>query len=72
LLSSWIDGSASRNSRAAGDIPHSKRDAMLAWELFDKANVGEIESMAKHALQELVSAGLVQRISKGIRGNPYL
>ena len=44
-----------------------------AWELFDKAGVSDsLESTAKKALQELVSAGLVQRIGKGFKGDPFL
>jgi hypothetical protein len=45
---------------------------MMAWELFEKASIPDsLESTAKHALLELVSAGL-QRTGKGIKGDPFL
>jgi hypothetical protein len=53
--------------------PRSKKDAPLAWELFEKASIPDsLESTAKHALLELVSAGLIQRTGKGIKDDPYL
>jgi hypothetical protein len=54
-------------------MPRSKKDAMTVLELFDKAGISDsLQSTAKHALQELVQTGLVQRIGRGIKGDPYL
>jgi len=46
-------------------------DAMTAWELFDKPGLSDLQSTAKKALQELVSTGIVQRMDKGIKGDPF-
>jgi hypothetical protein len=55
------------------NVPNSQEGAVTMLELFDKAGLsGPIESTAKHALLELVSDGLVQRIGKGVRGDAYL
>jgi hypothetical protein len=53
-------------------MPQSKKEALLFWEVLDRAKLESYESTTKHALVELVSSGLVQRIGKGIRGNPFL
>jgi hypothetical protein len=54
-------------------MPHSEKDALMEWELFDKANISDsLESTAKKALQQLFSAGQVQRIGKGVKGDPFL
>jgi len=54
-------------------MPRSEKDAMMQWELSDKANLDSLgETTVKKALQELLSAGLIQRIGKGIKGNPFL
>jgi ribosomal protein L34E len=54
-------------------MPRSKKDALLAWELFEKAGISDsLEATAKKALLELVSAGLIQRSGGGIKGDPYL
>jgi hypothetical protein len=54
-------------------MPCSKKDAMMAWELFDKAEIPDtLETAAKRALEPLFSAGQIQRIGKGIKGSPFL
>jgi len=54
-------------------MPRSEKDAMMAWELFDKANLDSLgENTRTKALQQLLSAGQIQRIGKGIKGNPFL
>jgi hypothetical protein len=53
-------------------MPGSKKDAMMAWELFDKASLDSIETTAKRALEQLLSAGQIQRIGNGLRGKPFL
>jgi hypothetical protein len=55
-------------------MPRSENEAPLTvLELFEKAGLSDsLVSTAKHALLELVSSGQVQRIGKGVRGNPYL
>jgi len=54
-------------------MPHSENDAVMAWELFDKANLpASLKSTAQKALLELVKAEQVQRIGRGIKGDPYL
>lgn len=54
-------------------IRRSKKDAMTRIELFDKAGLsGQLEGTAKNAIKQLLAAGQVQRIGKGIKGNPYL
>jgi len=54
-------------------IPHSEKDAIMQWELFDRANLDSLgETTVKKALQQLLSAERIQRIGKGIKGNPFL
>ena len=54
-------------------MPRSQKHATTALDLFGKAGLlGPIESTAKHALQALTATGLVQRIGRGIKGDPYL
>ena len=71
-------GSAATALQAAKEallehMPGSEKDAMLVWELFDKAGFPDsLHGTAKKALQELVAADQVQRIGKGVRGDPFL
>jgi len=56
-------------------MPQSENDgqeneAITARELFKKAGLSEMESTAKNALQQLVSAGLVQRTIREGRNKP--
>src|SRR5207249_2188950 len=54
-------------------MPRSEKDAMMQWELFDRANLDSLgENTARKALQQLLSAGQIQRIGKGIKGDPFL
>lgn len=54
-------------------MPAAKKDALLTWELFERAGLPDtMHSTAKVALHALVTGGVVKRIGKGIRGNPYL
>jgi predicted transcriptional regulator len=51
----------------------SEKNARMTWELLEQAGISEsLVSTAKVALQQLVADGLVQRIDKGIKGDPYL
>jgi hypothetical protein len=54
-------------------MPRSESEAITIQGLFEKAGLSwERASTAKKALQELVSAGLVQRIRLGVRHDPFL
>jgi hypothetical protein len=53
-------------------MPRSKKSPMTALELFDKAGLsGQLEGTAKNALKQLLSAGLIQRLGKGVSGDPF-
>jgi hypothetical protein len=54
-------------------MPRSKKEALMVWELLERAGIPQkFVSTAKKALQELASSGKVQRIGKGVSGNPFL
>ena len=54
-------------------LPRSEKDAIMVWELCDKVNLDPLgESTVNKALQQLLSSGQIQRIGKGIKGNPFL
>jgi hypothetical protein len=54
-------------------MPRSEKEGMTALQLFDKAGLsGQLEGTAKSAIKQLLAVGLIQRIGKGVSGNPFL
>lgn len=54
-------------------MPNSEKEAKMLWELRHEASISDCaESTVKKALLELLSAEQVQRIGKGIKGDPFL
>ncbi len=54
-----------------GCMPAMRGDAMTQAQLFAKAMI-PTKTTGQNALKELISAGQVERIGKGIKGDPYL